>query len=180
MEIKLELLVDFWKQDVKNKTKYQIQCACCSSSPWQLQNHDNIKTHKTHKTNFPRGSKSETQSSRFLLNSIFFGDFPSFLFLYQNSTRKSLGNGNLFLFVSRDSEEIFPPKKVRCKFFVRIPFWLHKILLSGLLKNYKETRDGKRWKKINDKRWKFLCVDKFRLSLSFIINVNLSTLRDSD
>jgi hypothetical protein len=34
--------------------------------------------------------------------------------------------------------KIFPPKKCDLS-FEGIPFWLHKILLSGLLKNCKET-----------------------------------------
>ncbi len=96
------------------------------------------RLHKTHKTNFPRGSKTETQSSRFLLNSIFFREFSIIFSLCQNSIRKSLWNGNFFLFDSRDSTEIFPPKKLRCKFFEGIPFWLHKILLSELLKIVKK------------------------------------------
>ncbi len=104
------------KNKVSNSARVLFFLTLTITKPWQHQNE------------LPRGSKTETQSSRFLLHSILFRNLHQFFSLYQNSIRKSLWNGNLFLFNSRDSKEIFPPKKCDVNFSKEFPF--------GFIKNY--------------------------------------------
>ncbi len=120
--------------EARSKIKYQIQCECCSSSPWQSQNHDYIKL--TKRTS-PRLQNWSSIIS-LLLNSNFFQDFSSFFSVSKLDKKITLKWKFIFIWFPRFHWN-FPSKKVRCKFFEGIPFWLHKILLSGLLKNYKET-----------------------------------------